>query len=105
MSLVAFTMLFAKEVRVNAINLFPHIDKVAHFGIFFVLAAIMDKAFKLPFFVQVFLLMAYGAAIEWMQHLIPYRSASVADFIADAIGAASYFVLMFLWHKRSQNRE
>ena len=48
-SIVAFTFLFAKEIK-GAASLFPHVDKVAHFGIFFALAVVMDKAFKLPYF-------------------------------------------------------
>ncbi|WP_372863832.1 VanZ family protein [Pseudoalteromonas sp.] len=90
-SIVAFTFLFAKEVK-GAANLFPHVDKVAHFGIFFLLAIIMDKAFKLPLYAQILLLAGYGAAIEIMQDNLPYRQASLADFVADFIGAASYFL-------------
>ncbi|MEO2267137.1 VanZ family protein [Pseudoalteromonas pernae] len=103
-SLIICTVLFAKEVKGAAVNLFPHVDKVAHFGIFFILAFIMDKAFKIPLVAQIVLLCAYGAAIEWMQDMLPYRQASVGDFIADASGAASYFVLHYLWQKRCQKR-
>ncbi|WP_105253901.1 VanZ family protein [Pseudoalteromonas sp. T1lg75] len=103
-SLVVFTLLFAKEVKGAAVNLFPHIDKVAHFGIFFILAFIMDKAFKIPFIIQVILLCLYGAAIEWMQGMLPHRQASVADFVADACGAASYFVLHYIWQTRWQKK-
>jgi VanZ family protein len=92
LSIVAFTLLFAKEIK-GAASLFPHVDKVAHFGIFFILAIIMDKAFKLPLYVQILLLAGYGAAIEIMQHTLPYRQASIADFIADFVGAASYFFI------------
>ncbi len=90
-SIVAFTFLFAKEVK-GAANLFPHVDKVAHFGIFFLLAIIMDKAFKLPLYSQILLLAGYGAAIEIMQDTLPYRQASLGDFIADFLGATSYFL-------------
>jgi VanZ family protein len=94
---VAFTFLFAKEIK-GAASLFPHVDKVAHFGIFFALAVVMDKAFKLPLWVQIFLLAGYGAAIEVMQGMLPYRQASVADFFADFAGAASYFVIKLACH-------
>lgn len=100
--IVAFTFLFAKEIK-GAASLFPHVDKVAHFGIFFILAAIMDKAFKLPLFTQIFLLAGYGAAIEIMQDSLPYRQASVGDFIADFIGAASYFLLKVIFSTRKKN--
>lgn len=95
LSIVAFTFLFAKEIK-GVSSLFPHVDKVAHFGIFLLLAIIMDKAFKLPLYVQILLLAGYGAAIEIMQDTLPYRQASLADFIADFAGAASYFVIKAL---------
>ncbi|WP_394192465.1 VanZ family protein [Pseudoalteromonas atlantica] len=96
-SIVAFTFLFAKEIK-GAASLFPHVDKVAHFGIFFALAVVMDKAFKIPLWVQIFLLAGYGAAIEIMQDMLPYRQASVADFIADFAGAASYYIIKLVFH-------
>ncbi len=96
-SIVGFTFLFAKEIK-GVGNLFPHVDKVAHFAIFFVLAMVMDKAFKLPLVVQVLLLAGYGAAIEFMQDMLPYRQASFADFVADFIGASSYFIVKLCFH-------
>ena len=102
-SIVAFTFLFAKEVKGSVVNLFPHVDKVAHFGIFFILAIIMDKAFKLPLYAQILLLAGYGAAIEIMQDALPYRQASIADFIADFAGAASYFIIKAILTPRKKN--
>ena len=62
-SIIGFTILFAKEIK-GVGNLFPHVDKVAHFGIFFILALVMDKAFKLPLMVQILLLAGYGAPLN-----------------------------------------
>ncbi|WP_249319717.1 VanZ family protein, partial [Pseudoalteromonas sp. S186] len=75
----------------GAANLFPHIDKEAHFVSFFVIACILDKAFKIPKDAQDLLLAGYGASIEIMQDSLPYRPASIGDFIADFSGEASYF--------------
>ncbi len=104
LSIVAFTFLFAKEIK-GAANLFPHVDKVAHFGIFFILAVVMDKAFKIPLWLQVLALAGYGAAIEVMQDMLPYRQASFADFVADFAGAASYFIFKLTFHigRKSRN--
>ena len=77
---------------------------MAHFGIFFILAMVMDKAFKLPLMVQILLLAGYGAAIEFMQDMLPYRQASVGDFIADFIGAVSYFIIKLGFHLGSKQR-
>jgi VanZ family protein len=102
LSIVAFTFLFAKEIK-GVSTLFPHVDKVAHFGIFFLLAIIMDKAFKLPLSMQILLLAGYGAAIEIMQDALPYRQASMADFIADFAGAASYFFIKAIFPLSKKN--
>ena len=102
-SIIGFTILFAKEIK-GVSNLFPHVDKVAHFGIFFVLAMVMDKAFKLPLIVQILLLAGYSAAIAFMQDMLPYRQASVADFVADFIGASSYFIIKLGFHLGNKQR-
>lgn len=90
--IIFFTFLFAKEIK-GAASLFPHVDKVAHFGIFFLLGLVMDKAFKFPLYMQILLLAGYGASIEIMQDTLPYRQASLGDFFADFAGAASYFLV------------
>ena len=102
-SIVVFTLLFAKEIKGGVTNLFPHVDKVAHFWIFFILAIIMDKSFKLPLYTQVLLLAGYGAAIEIMQDALPYRQASLGDFVADFAGAATYFLLRTIFTPRKKN--
>lgn len=69
----------------------PHFDKVMHFGVFFVLATLMDcsritaKAFIL---ISLFF---YGTGIELYQGTLESRQASIADIIADMLGALSYF--------------
>ncbi|AUJ71366.1 VanZ like family protein [Pseudoalteromonas sp. NC201] len=95
-SLIICTVLFAKEISLSP-KLFPNIDKVAHFGVFFVLAFISHHAFKVKVWTHIVLLSLYGAGIEWMQHSLPYRQASTADFFADLAGAVSYFVLFYIW--------
>ncbi|MAD02741.1 MAG: hypothetical protein CMK65_03820 [Pseudoalteromonas sp.] len=102
-SIIGFTILFAKEIK-GVSNLFPHEDKVAHFGIYFILATAMDKAFKIPFVVQILLLTGYGTAIEFMQDTLPYRRASIADFIAGFLGAVSYFIIKLGFHLSSKQR-
>lgn len=106
--LIGFTALFAKEIRA-AINAYPHFDKVAHFGVFFILAFIMDRAIKLPVLVHIFLLGCYGTAIEFMQYFIPARDASILDLTADVAGGVAYFVMSYLftrfWKKPQQVNE
>ncbi|KZN40466.1 hypothetical protein N474_21685 [Pseudoalteromonas luteoviolacea CPMOR-2] len=96
--LIAFTYLFAREVQVQSIRI-THLDKLAHFAVFFMLAFFSYHAFKFKPWFHMVLLTSYGACIEWMQSTIPYRQASMGDFIADVLGALSYFVLLWLMRK------
>lgn len=102
--LIACTALFAKEVK-NVAILFPHIDKVAHFGIFVVLAGIMHRAFKAPIWIHILLLASYGAGIEMMQSTLPHRQASFPDFIADVLGAMFYFSSYWIWQKKCKKNK
>lgn len=71
-----------------------HMDKVQHALAFFSLAALLDIAslrrywqWKVP------LLLSYGAAIEVLQAFLPWRSFSVADWLADALGLGLYWLI------------
>ncbi|MBU2969402.1 VanZ family protein [Pseudoalteromonas sp. C2R02] len=102
--LIACTALFAKEVK-NVAILFPHIDKVAHFSIFVVLAGIMHRAFKAPIWVHILLLASYGAGIEMMQSTLPHRQGSFPDFVADLLGAIFYFTSYWIWQKKCKKNK
>lgn len=70
-----------------------NIDKIAHMVFFFVLAFFADRAFPARFNTTLLpFLFAYGGVIELLQGQLPYRSASLADFIADLCGIALYLL-------------
>ncbi|MGX5915081.1 VanZ family protein [Aliidiomarina sp. Khilg15.8] len=77
----------------------PHLDKVVHFGLFFILAASMHYAFRLPWGWSLLLLAGYGIAIEAIQHHLPNRGADVWDLVADVAGAACFYALLGLWKR------
>lgn len=68
-------------------------DKVGHAFAFFVLAVFIDGAFpKLSFlWLKVPILLSYGLFIEMVQYHLTYRTFSLADVVADAIGLCLYF--------------
>lgn len=70
-------------------------DKVLHAGAFLVLAGLLDFSFPATRFTagKVATLLAYGMAIEVVQHFLPYRSFSLLDWLADAGGVALYAVV------------
>ena len=74
---------------------FPHFDKVAHFGVFAVLGALLARAYPSMRLLRVIALLAlYGALIELLQHLTSYRTASLADFAADVASTAAGSMLL-----------
>jgi VanZ family protein len=69
------------------------LDKVAHFAIYGLLALLLARAWlavrwpgtaALPFLLAVLM----GGADELRQRSVPGRSAEIADWIADSLGAA-----------------
>ncbi|ADN75091.1 VanZ family protein [Ferrimonas balearica DSM 9799] len=75
---------------------FNHFDKLGHLGAFFSLAALLQLATNWRPLTQLTLLLVYAAAIEIVQGQLPYRSADVADLIADMLGALSFHLLLLL---------
>ena len=82
-----------------------HLDKVVHFILFFVVAASMHYAFRLPYWLAMVILTLYGISIEIIQHFIPGRGADVWDVVADVAGAAAFFLCLHgykVWRRRRQ---
>lgn len=67
-------------------------DKVVHFALFAVLAALLGRwgrsaGFARPLLLAVLLATAYGAGTEALQTVVPGRSAEWLDLVADGVGA------------------
>lgn len=78
---------------------FAHLDKVAHFAIFAVLAALLWKGFKLKALTAFIILGGYGGAIELVQHNFTRRNGDWWDLLADIAGVVSFYLVRALWHK------
>jgi VanZ family protein len=65
-------------------------DKLLHASAFFVLTFLTELSFpsRRPLLGKVIFLMAFGILIEWIQSFFPWRSADIADFLADCVGIA-----------------
>lgn len=90
-------------------------DKLAHIGIFFILGALMvyghyrtENGFRQSgrtLFAMIGLGVFYGALTEVLQHFVfVARFASLADFLADTLGALFGTVFAFLWFKKQKSR-
>ncbi|HEY9042498.1 MAG TPA: VanZ family protein [Rheinheimera sp.] len=78
---------------------FAHMDKLVHFGIFALLAALLWKGFKLAPLTAFIVLGSYGGAIELVQHYFTRRQGDWRDFAADIAGVVSFYLVRSLWHK------
>lgn len=75
----------------------PHLDKIVHAGIFFVLALLINKAHTTSQKTQLLWFGIYGALIEVLQGLSGYRSADIFDWLADMLGVLLFFALVRIW--------
>jgi VanZ family protein len=76
------------------------IDKVAHFGAYAVLGALLSHAgirSGVPAVPLLALGVLYGASDEWHQSFVPGRSPDVADWGADVLGVAAGLLLHRRW--------
>ncbi|MCO4322696.1 VanZ family protein [Aliidiomarina quisquiliarum] len=88
--LVSFALLAQRPPKPAAFS-FQHADKVAHIGVFFVLALTLHLAFRPRVWAGMLLLLLYGVAIEIIQHYVPGRGAELLDVVADMVGAATFY--------------
>lgn len=76
----------------------PGLDKVVHFGLYAVLGYLVARALSVPrtriaLFAALAGITVFGLLDEVHQAWIPGREASVADWIADLLGAATGLVV------------
>lgn len=77
-----------------------HIDKVAHFSVYGLLATLLCRLGRRGWRTAVCALLAaslYGISDEWHQSFTPGRSVEVADWVADTSGAALAVTLYLVW--------
>ena len=89
----------------------PNIDKLFHFVEYFILGALLvrafanssDKAnFKLILLLSILIASIYGALDEFHQRFIPGRSPEIFDIFSDIIGSFSGALLSM--HKEKSSR-
>ena len=89
--LILWLALMAKPPAVGFFSL----DKLNHFGAFFLLAALTDYAFLQANVIwqKMTTLLCFGLSIEVMQHGVGYRYFEWLDLIADAAGLLCFLAV------------
>ena len=93
--------LFFAPINNDGLEIFPHLDKVTHFSIFFLMYALMvvggvNKNYALIFCVF------YASFTEIAQTFIFYRTGSIFDFVSDILGITFAIFFVFFLEKRAK---
>ncbi|MCV9388119.1 VanZ family protein [Reichenbachiella ulvae] len=100
---ILFLLLGKSDGSESWIHLIPYHDKIAHFGIFFIWAALLFLSiFSLERVKKAMLssfaaIVAFAALTEILQLFVEGRSADPADFAADLAGGLSAVFLTKFW--------
>lgn len=85
----------------------PHLDKVVHFGMFFIMSLLIVLLLELHtsllrrkiYFIAIFVALGYGGLIEILQHYFFNRGGDVWDLLADVLGGIAG-CFCYPWIKR-----
>jgi len=94
----------------------PHVDKVVHFGMFFILALLVCNELEYQtrlslrkiYITAVCIAFVYGGIIELLQQYCFNRSGDVADLLADVVGAIAgclVYPLLKRWYRKIRSRK
>ena len=89
------------------------IDKLYHFIEYAILGGLVARAFlkakpsivpsQLIWGLSAAISILYGASDEWHQTFVPGRFATLADWVADALGSIAGVVGVYLYDKKDKN--
>ena len=83
----------------------PHLDKVVHFSLFFILSVLLLTTFKLhssltkrrSYVIIIVIVLGFGGAIEVLQQEFFNRACEFGDLVADTIGGVvAFFFFPFI---------
>lgn len=81
-------------------------DKVVHFGMYFIMAFLALAAFQSLWAKIIALIFTYGlgSVLEWGQGFVDDRSPSIEDNLANFLGATLGIAAFLLWRRMTSNR-
>ena len=88
--------LFFAPFKDDGPEIFPHLDKIAHFSIFFLMTIFLIFGRLNRNYALIFCIL-YALFTEIVQTFLNYRTGSIFDFISDILGVTfAVFFLFFL---------
>jgi VanZ family protein len=83
----------------------PHFDKLVHGCIFFVLTALLIRAYQMSTLQYFTIAAAYGLISEYLQAQTGYRSGDPLDWLADISGTLLLLAAYHRWPKGPWQKE
>ncbi len=93
--------LFFAPIEDDGPEIFPHLDKIAHFSIFFSMTIFLIIGRIKRNYALIFCIL-YALFTEIVQTFLNYRTCSVFDFISNILGIAIAIFFIFFLEKRSK---
>jgi len=85
-------------------EIFPHIDKIAHFSIFFLMTFFLIVGRLKKNYALIFCIL-YALVTEIIQTFLNYRTGSIFDFISDILGVTFAIFFIFFLEKRPKEHK
>ena len=111
----AFIFWNSSRSHIHIPNYFFHnLDKIIHFGVYFVLGYLITRAFSLGnfnnltgkiFSLSISLGALYGLSDEFHQMFVPGRSMDFFDFLADVVGIAIAQLVIYFYYQKIQLKQ
>ena len=80
---------------------FPHLDKIAHFSIFFLMTVLLAFGRLRRDYALIFCIL-YALFTEIVQTFLNYRTGSIFDFVSDILGITFAIFFVFFLEKRAK---
>ena len=91
--------LFFAPLKDDGPEIFPHLDKIAHFSIFFLMTVFLTVGGLKSDYALIFCIL-YALFTEIVQTLLNYRTGSLLDFVSDILGITFAIFFIFFLEKR-----
>ena len=85
-------------------EIFPHIDKIFHFSIFFSMTLFLIIGRLKRNYALIFCI-SYALLTEIIQTFLNYRTGSIFDFVSDILGITFAIFFLFFLEKRAKEHK
>ena len=96
--------LFFAPLKDDGPEIFPHLDKIAHFSIFFLMTTLLIIGRLKRNHALIFSIL-YALFTEIVQTFLNYRTGSILDFVSNILGVTFAIFFIFFLEKRAKEHK